>query len=375
MATDVADPQDRKDDREAMRVIIAGGGTGGHVYPGIAVAKEILRRIPPAEVVFVGTEKGLESKVIPQEGFRLEKITSSGIKGIRGLRRLESLLKIPLGLWQSYQIISQFKPRLVIGVGGYSSGPPVLVAALLRIPILLQEQNATPGLTNRLLAHFAGRVAIAFPESRNFFGNKAVLTGNPVRHEFCQAKNNTSDDRLVVVFVGGSQGARAINQAAIQSLRFLEPHFARLLFIHQTGESDYDEVSMAYAKVALAHDVRPFFYDMPIQYVRADLLVSRAGATTLAEITLAGKASILIPFPYATDNHQQKNAESLANAGAAEMILQKDLSGELLANRIQFYLDQRDALEQMAEKSLRFGKPDATEKIVDLAEQLAQGAI
>jgi UDP-N-acetylglucosamine--N-acetylmuramyl-(pentapeptide) pyrophosphoryl-undecaprenol N-acetylglucosamine transferase len=375
MATEGAYRQGREDDLEVMRVIIAGGGTGGHVYPGIAVAKEIMRRNSQAEVLFVGTEKGLESKVIPQEGFQLQTITISGVKGIRGLRRLGSLLKIPLSVWESFRIISQFKPRLVVGVGGYSSGPPVLVAALLRIPILLQEQNAIPGLTNRLLARFAGCVATSFPESQNFFGKKAVLTGNPVRREFRQSKADIPEDRFVIVIVGGSQGARAINQAVIQSLDYLKSEFGRLKFIHQTGESDYEEVSEAYARSAVAHEVRPFFYDMPSQYLRADLLISRAGATTLAEIALSGKASILIPFPHATDNHQQKNAESFASTGAAEMILQKALSGKLLADRIQFYLNHSEELQQMAERSLRFGRPDATERIVDLAMALASQVV
>jgi UDP-N-acetylglucosamine--N-acetylmuramyl-(pentapeptide) pyrophosphoryl-undecaprenol N-acetylglucosamine transferase len=370
MATEGADRRGREDDLEVMRVIIAGGGTGGHVYPGIAVAKEIMRRNSQAKILFVGTEKGLESKVIPQEGFQLQTITISGVKGIRGLRRLGSLLKIPLSVWESFRIISRFKPRLVIGVGGYSSGPPVLVAALLRIPILLQEQNAIPGLTNRLLARFAGRVATSFPESQNFFGKKATLTGNPVRREFRQSKANIPEDRFVIVILGGSQGARAINQAVIQSLDYLKSELGRLKFIHQTGESDYDEVSEAYARHVVDHEVRPFFYDMPNRYLRADLLISRAGATTLAEIALSGKASILIPFPHATDNHQQKNAESFANAGAAEMILQKTLSGKLLADRIQFYLNHLEELQQMAERSLRFGRPDATERIVDLAMAL-----
>ncbi len=371
MATDGTDRQGRKEDLEVMRVIIAGGGTGGHVYPGIAVAKEIVGRNSQAEILFIGTEKGLESRVIPQEGFRLQTITVSGVKGVRGLRRLRSLLKIPVSLWESFRIISQFKPRLIIGVGGYSSGPPVLVAALMRIPVLLQEQNATPGLTNRLLAKFAGRVATSFPESQNFFGKKAVLTGNPIRREFRQSKANVPEAQFVVVIIGGSQGARAINQAVIQSLDYLEPEFPRLKFIHQTGESDYDEVTGAYARYSLAREVRPFFYDMPIQYLRADLLISRAGAMTLAEIALAGKGSILIPFPHATDNHQQKNAESFAKTGAAEMILQETLSGKILADRIQFYLNHPKELQQMAEKSLQFGRPDATEKIVDLAMALA----
>jgi UDP-N-acetylglucosamine--N-acetylmuramyl-(pentapeptide) pyrophosphoryl-undecaprenol N-acetylglucosamine transferase len=371
MATDEMYRRGRKDDLKVMRVIIAGGGTGGHVYPGIAVAKEIVRRNSRTDVLFIGTEKGLEYRVIPREGFRLRTITISGVKGTRGLRRMASLFKIPFSLWESYRIISQFRPQLVIGVGGYSSGPPVLVAALLRVPILLQEQNATPGLTNRILAHFASCVATSFPESQYFFGKKAVLTGNPVRQEFRQAKAHNSEGRFVIVIVGGSQGARAINQAVMQSLDDLKPEFARLKFIHQTGEPDYGEVSGTYARYAAVHEVRSFFYDLAIQYLRADLLISRAGATTLAEIAVSGRASILIPFPHATDNHQQKNAESFANAGAAEMILQKALSGKILADRIKFYLNHPEVLQQMAERSLRLGKPDATERIADLAMALA----
>lgn len=355
-----------------MRVIIAGGGTGGHVYPGIAIAKGILRRHSEAEVLFVGTKRGLECRIVPKEGFQLAKITVSGVKGIHGLKLLASLLRIPVSLWESYRIISQFRPQAVIGVGGYSSGPPVLVAALLGIPILLQEQNATPGLTNRLLARLACRVATSFPESQVFFGKKAVLTGNPVRGEFGKSKKDKSGGRFVVFIIGGSQGARAINQAAIESLEHLQGQFPRLEFIHQTGELDFEKVSKAYGRHTVTHDVHPFFYDMPAQFARSDLLISRAGATTLAEIAMAGKPSILIPFPQATDNHQQKNAESLARAGAAEMILQSILSGELLAKRIEFYLDHPETLHQMAEKSQRFGVPDATERIVSIVEELVQ---
>jgi UDP-N-acetylglucosamine--N-acetylmuramyl-(pentapeptide) pyrophosphoryl-undecaprenol N-acetylglucosamine transferase len=354
-----------------MRVIIAGGGTGGHVYPGIAIAKGILRQHSEAVVLFIGSHRGLESRVVPKEGFQLATITVSGVKGIHGLKLLTSLFRIPLSLWESYRIVSQFKPQVVIGVGGYSSGPPVLIAGLLGIPILLQEQNATPGLTNRLLARLASRVATSFPESQIFFGKKAVLTGNPVRSEFGRLAKDNSEERFVIFIVGGSQGARAINQAVVGSLEYLQGLFARLIFIHQTGELDFDEVSRAYGRFKVTHDVRPFFYDMPAQFARSDLVISRAGATTLAEITIAGKPSILIPFPMATDNHQQKNAESLVRAGAAEIILQNVLSGELLARRIEFYLDHPESIDQMAKNSKRIGVPDATDRVVSLVEELA----
>ena len=350
--------------------MIAGGGTGGHVYPGVAIAKEIRRRHPEAEVLFVGTERGLESQIVPAEGFALEKISISGLKGIRGLNQLKSLLAIPRSIWDSGRIIRNFNPSAVVGVGGYSSGPPVLVAAILRIPTLLQEQNAQPGLTNRLLSHFTRKVTVAFRECENYFGKKTVITGNPVRSEFSKIQAKAGAEKFVILVFGGSQGAQAINTAVQDALEQLRPNLSGLEFIHQTGERDYQATLEAYRNAGATAVVCPFFKDMPDQFAKADLLICRSGATTLAEITVAGKAALLVPFPLATDNHQQKNAESLVQEGAAEMILQKDLNGNVLAARIQYYLQHREELHRMERRSRGLGRPDSTERIVDLIEEL-----
>ncbi|MEW5978057.1 MAG: undecaprenyldiphospho-muramoylpentapeptide beta-N-acetylglucosaminyltransferase [Acidobacteriota bacterium] len=354
----------------AARVLIAGGGTGGHVYPGIAIAKEIQRRRPDTVILFVGTDRGLETRIVPAEGFRLETITVSGLKGKSGVRQLKSLFEIPASLWQCRRILAAFKPSVVVGVGGYASGPPLLLAALRGIPTLIQEQNALPGLTNRLLARFVNKVATAFAESERYFGSKAVLTGNPVRPEFKGLPRREEQESFTILIFGGSQGARAINQAMMGALPLLAGQFSELRFVHQTGDKDYDEVSASYRASGVSHEVRPFFYDIPAQYARANLIICRAGATTLAETSVSGRAALLIPFARASDNHQQKNAEALVRAGAAEMILEKDLTPQLLANRILFLKSRPHELRSMEEKSRGLGRPDSTERIVDLVENL-----
>ncbi len=354
-----------------LRVLIAGGGTGGHIYPGIAIAKEIQRRHTAAELLFVGTERGLEMKIVPAEGFRLETITISGLKGTGRLRQAKSLLAVPRSLREARSILQGFQPAVVVGVGGYSSGPPVLMAALMGIPTMLQEQNALPGLTNRLLARFVRKVATAFRTCEAHFGRKAVLTGNPVRAEFLQIPRRSGSEPFTLLVFGGSQGAQAINQAVVEALKILGAQMADLKLIHQTGELDHAKIAQACHAAGVAADVRPFFSDMPQQFARADLLICRAGATTLAEVTVSGKAAVLIPFPQAADDHQRKNAEALVQAGAAEMILQSELNGARLAERIQYYFGHRGALRQMEQNSRALGRPDATERIVDIVEQLS----
>ncbi len=356
---------------EPLRVLIAGGGTGGHIYPGIAIAREIRRRHPGADLLFVGTERGLEMKIVPAEGFRLETITISGLKGTGLLKQLKSLLTVPKSLLDARTILQRFRPSVVVGVGGYSSGPPVLMAALLGIPAMLQEQNALPGLTNRLLGRVARKVATAFRECDAYFGSKAVLTGNPVRADFSQVRSRSGTDPFTLLVFGGSQGAQPINQSVIEAIAILQPQIQDLKVIHQTGEREYPRIKKAYDGLKMDADVRPFFGDIPVQFAAADLLVCRAGATTLAELTVSGKPAILVPFPQAADDHQRKNAEALAQAGAAEMILQKDLNGSVLAMRILYYFEHRDALRRMEQNSRALGRADATERIVDLVEELS----
>src|SRR5947208_11305211 len=317
----------------SVRVVIAGGGTGGHLYPGIAVAREIVSRRPDAQISFAGTARGIEARVVPREGFALDVIRSGGLKGKSVADRARGAVLLPLGFADAWRLLSVRRPHLVIGVGGYSSGPVVLAAALRGMPTMLLEQNAVPGLTNRLLARVVRAAAVTFDSSRPFFGSNAFVSGNPVRPEFLDRAEprteSAGDDTRVLVF-GGSQGAHAINMAMVEAAAELAAGGSHLRLTHQTGERDVEMVRAAYRQAGLEADVEPFLYDMGRQLGQADVIVCRAGATTLAEITAAGKAAILIPLPTATDDHQRKNAEALAAAGAAEVLLQQDVTGPVL---------------------------------------------
>jgi UDP-N-acetylglucosamine--N-acetylmuramyl-(pentapeptide) pyrophosphoryl-undecaprenol N-acetylglucosamine transferase len=361
----------------ALRVVIAGGGTGGHLYPGIAVARELLVRRPETQVSFAGTARGIEARVIPREGFPLDLIRSSGVKGKSLVDRAKGASLVPLGLVDGWRIVSARRPDLVIGVGGYSSGPVVLVAALRGVPTMLLEQNAVPGLTNRWLARFVQAAAVTYDSTQAFFGSKAFVSGNPVRPEFFAAAGPTQESALddtasvtrVLVF-GGSQGAHAINVAMVEAAPQLAAGGSHLRLVHQTGERDVEMVRTAYTRAGFQADVEPFLYDMGEQLGRADLVVCRAGATTLAEIAASGKAAILIPLPTATDDHQRRNAEALAAAGAADLLLQQDVSGAALAARILALAADRERRRRISAAARSFARPDAAKAIVDRALEL-----
>jgi UDP-N-acetylglucosamine--N-acetylmuramyl-(pentapeptide) pyrophosphoryl-undecaprenol N-acetylglucosamine transferase len=365
----------------AVRVVIAGGGTGGHLYPGIAVARELQSRHADAVVSFAGTAQGIEARVVPREGFPLDLIRSSGVKGKSMAGRLRGALLLPLSLRDSWRIVSSRRPSLVIGVGGYSSGPVVMVAALRGVPTMLLEQNAVPGLTNRLLARVVKAAAVTFDSTQAFFGAKAFVSGNPVRPEFFQAagpnqesaRDDTTSVTRVLVF-GGSQGAHAINVAMVEAAPQLAAGRPPVRLTHQTGERDVEMVRTAYREAGIQGEVEPFLYDMGRRLADADLIVCRAGATTLAEITAAGKAAILIPLPTATDDHQLKNAESLVEAGAAEMLMQRDASGEALAARVQALAADPPRRRRIAAAARALAKPDAARVIVERAMELAAHA-
>ena len=365
----------------AVRVVIAGGGTGGHLYPGIAVARELRSRHADAVVSFAGTAQGIEARVVPREGFALDLIRSSGVKGKSMAGRLRGALLLPLSLLDSWRIVSSRRPSLVIGVGGYSSGPVVMVAALRGVPTMLLEQNAVPGLTNRLLARVVKAAAVSFDSTQAFFGAKAFVSGNPVRPEFFHAagrnqesaRDDTTSVTRVLVF-GGSQGAHAINVALVEAAPQLAAGRPPVRLTHQTGERDVEMVRTAYRQAGIQGEVEPFLYDMGRRLADADLIVCRAGATTLAELTAAGKAAILIPLPTATDDHQRKNAESLAAAGAAELLLQRDASGDALAARVLALAADAPRRERIAAKARALARPDAARVIVDRALELAAGS-
>ena len=365
-----------------MRVVIAGGGTGGHLYPGVAVARELQARQPPGEaaaISFAGTAHGIEARVVPREGFALDVIRSGGLKGKSLGDLAHGALLVPLGLVDAWNVVSVRRPDLVIGVGGYSSGPVVLVAALRGVPTMLLEQNAVPGLTNRLLARVVRAAAVTFESTRDHFGAKAFVSGNPVRPEFFApvgpSRETTSDvdaSAARVLVFGGSQGAHAINVAMVEAAAELAGGGSGLRLTHQTGERDVEMVRDAYRRAGLQADVEPFLYDMGRRLGQADLVVCRAGATTLAEIAAAGKAAILVPLPTATDDHQRKNAEALAASGAAEVLLQQDLTGHALAARVLALVADRGRRGRLATAARALAKPDAARLIVDRALELVK---
>lgn len=356
-------------------MLIAGGGTGGHLFPGIAVAEEFLRRDRDHRVLFVGTERGLEKRVLPTMGYELATLDVEGVKG-RGLARsLGALLKIPRSLVQSAAILRRFRPDVVLGVGGYASGPAVLAAALKGIPTAVAEQNAVPGATNQILGRFVDRVFVTFRESAGEFpARKVTVCGNPVRSAFLRKgpAPERKDDRFGLLVFGGSQGARAINRAVEEALPLLGDLRARLRIVHQTGAADVERTAAAYRDQGFDAEVVPFILDMAGAYDQADLLVCRAGATSLAEITVSGKASLLIPFPFAVADHQTWNARVLAEAGAADMVAEKDLTGALLAERIRRFVADPGRLRAMEEKSRSLGNPRAAADIVDTMLSLAR---
>jgi len=359
-------------------MLIAGGGTGGHLFPGLALAEEVKTRHPRNDVLFVGTQRGLEMRVVPKSGFPLETIDVGPLKRQGGLGLLRGLGRVPRSLWQSRRILRRFDPDVVVGVGGYASGPVVLAAYLMGIPTAVQEQNALAGFTNRTLGRFAKAIFIAFDEARAGFPRaRTHLLGNPIRRAFLDNYLHTKvpGDRLSILVTGGSQGAHALNVRVAEAIELLAPQMgSKLRVFHQTGTKDVEEISKRYQALestGLQAQAAAFIDDMATAYAGADLLVCRAGATTLAEVTVAGKASILVPFPQAADDHQRKNAEALAQAGAAEMILQKDLNGSTLAARIRYYVEHPEVLGRMEQNSRALGRADATDRIVDLVEELS----
>ncbi len=351
-----------------FRGVIAGGGTGGHLFPGIAVAKELERRFENSEILFVAGRQRMEAEILSRYGYQVRSINIEGIKG-RGWKKGGSVLfKLPRSFFQSAAIIKEFLPALVLGMGGYSAGPICLSAKFMGIPTAIHEQNSYPGLTNRLLSRFVDRVFISFEESRaHFKGGARFLTGNPVRDELFSNSGLEPEDheKFTVLVVGGSQGARAINEAFAEMLEYLSIEGRHLQVIHQTGETDYSRVVEDYGDRGLKGEMVPFIQDMTTAYGRADLVVSRAGATTIFELAALGKPSILIPYPYATNKHQEINARSLVQAGGAEMISQSDLTGEAMARILMKYMDDRSALEKMGERAQKMGRRDAAKVIVD----------
>jgi UDP-N-acetylglucosamine--N-acetylmuramyl-(pentapeptide) pyrophosphoryl-undecaprenol N-acetylglucosamine transferase len=354
-----------------MKVILAGGGTGGHLFPGVAVAQEFQRRNPMSGILFIGTAQGIEARALAPLGYRLELLSVRGLKG-RGARGvMDALYGVPASLWRCLEILREFRPDVVIGLGGYASGPMLLAATLRRIPRVIMEQNLRPGFTNKLLGRFVDRVFISYAGSRQFFaGARVVETGNPVRWQGLPAAR--PGEKFTLLVFGGSGGARRINFAVVEALKQLDDLRPKMKIIHQTGQNDHAEIANAYAALGFEAEIVPFIEKMDEAYARADLIVCRAGATTVAELTVFGKAAILVPFPYAIYDHQRGNAEALVSRGAAEMILDQELTGENLAARLRFYIAAPEKLAAMADAARTMGRPRAAASIVEECYALAR---
>ena len=355
------------------RIIIAGGGTGGHLFPGLAVVEELRRRDPSIEVLFVGTARGIESRILPARGERLELLTVTPLKGLGAAERLRSAARLPGAVTKAFGIIGDFKPHLVLRVGGYASGPVVLAASLRGIPTALLEQNASVGLTNRMLSGFVGRAYVTFEETRPVFGDKRTrVSGNPVRREFVDASRRAVADpegfearANTVLVIGGSQGARALNELAPQALASANLAQKGLRVVHQTGESMRDEVERVYRDLSLDAEVVPFIDDMARAYAHAALVIGRAGATTVAELCAIGRPSILVPFPFAAEDHQTKNARALEQEGAAVCLPEEELSAESLSAVVSRLVHSAPERSTMALAARKRGRPDAAAAIVD----------
>ena len=400
-----------------LSVLVAGGGTGGHLYPGIAVARELLSRVPEADVTFVGTAAGIEARAVPREGLAFEVIRSAGLKGRSFRSLMRGIALLPVSAADAWRVLSRRRPSVVVGVGGYSSGPVVLLAALRGIPTLLMEQNAIPGVTNRLLAPIVDTAAVTYRESLRFFGRKAVLSGNPVRPEFfnsastepgsaetvppdsrdtaawgsahaaqlgdrnegasvredgTRGRDELSARVVRVLIFGGSQGAHAINVAMVDAAARLATGTPRLVVTHQTGERDLEMVRGAYQRAGLDARVEPFLFAMDGEMKAADLVICRAGSTTLAELAATGRASILVPLPTATDDHQRQNALALAAHGAARIVEQRELHGDRIAAEVLALAGDPDLRRSMEEAAKARARPDAARVIVDEVLALAR---
>jgi UDP-N-acetylglucosamine--N-acetylmuramyl-(pentapeptide) pyrophosphoryl-undecaprenol N-acetylglucosamine transferase len=370
-----------------VRVLIAGGGTGGHLYPGIALARELKRRDPSTQVSFVGTASGIEARVIPREGFELDLIRVSGLNVQSRVKRAIGVGLLPIAAIDALRVLSKRRPDIVVGVGGFASGPMVALAALFGYPTMLLEQNALPGMANRLLARVVRAAAVNFESALAFFPRTGFVAGNPVRPEFFPAQNEEANDRFnqpfdsgrsasgaplaqgrVLIF-GGSQGAHAINVAMVEAAPRLAAAGLRLAITHQTGERDLELVRNAYQRAGLQARVEAFIYEIDREMKAADVVICRAGATTLAELAASGTPAVLVPLPTSADDHQRRNAEVFAAAGAAVVIAQQDLKS-VLPDALQAVVADVETRRRMSKAARTLARPDAAARIADRVEQL-----
>ena len=348
-----------------MRAILAGGGTGGHVIPALAIAQE-LRKQYAAEILFIGTARGIENRLVPQAGFPLKLVKVGALNNVSLATRLKTAFDLPRAVLDARRMLSEFKPNVVIGVGGYASGPAMLAAMLGGIPTLAFEPNVVPGFANRVVARFVSAAAVHFEETAKYFRN-ARVTGVPVRQAFFEIPPRAMNQPPTLLVFGGSQGAHAINQAVIAAAPALRERVPHLRVLHQTGERDYNDAMAAYAKTDGAFESFRFIDDMPTYFSRADLIVCRSGASTVAEIAAAGKAAIFIPFPRAADDHQKRNAEALERLGAAMMLEESKLTPDSLMQMITALLADPASLQKMGAAARAMSHPQAAQEIAEMA--------
>jgi UDP-N-acetylglucosamine--N-acetylmuramyl-(pentapeptide) pyrophosphoryl-undecaprenol N-acetylglucosamine transferase len=351
-----------------MRIIIAGGGTGGHVIPALAIAQQLKKQFG-AEVLFIGTARGIETRLVPQAGFPLELIQVGALKNVSLVTRAKTMFDLPRAIAASSRMLSGFDPEVVIGVGGYASGPAMVAAIRRGLPTLAFEPNVVPGFANRMIARWVSSAAVHFEETCRYFP-RCRVTGAPVRAAFFSIRAKTDGAPTLLVF-GGSQGARAINQAMIESLGGLRAKIPGIHIIHQTGQRDYDHVLDAYQQSGISGEVHKFIEDMPGTFGRADLLVCRSGASTVAEIAAAGKPAIFVPFPAAADDHQNVNARALERAGAAVVVEESNLGAAYLVETIAALISDSSRLQSMSVAAKTLAHPKAVEEIAEMVRELA----
>jgi len=353
-----------------MRVIIAGGGTGGHVIPALAIARELQSRYQ-AEVLFVGTARGLENRLVPQAGFGLMRVKVGALKNVSLMTRLRTLFDLPRAVVESRKIIRAFNPDVVVGVGGYASGPAMAAAILMHVPTLAFEPNYVPGFANKIVGHRVSAAAVHFGQTQKYFHNAQVV-GVPVRADFFKIAPREPGAPPALLVFGGSQGAQAINGAMTASAPEVLRQVPALRIIHQTGEREYNDVQAAYAQSGIKAEVSAFIDDMPSAFAGADLLLCRSGASTVAEIAAAGKPAIFVPFPRAADDHQRRNAEAIAEHGAAVLVSQSELSPERLTRELIGLLRDPARMKEMAEKARALSHHDAAGRVARMVAELAE---
>jgi UDP-N-acetylglucosamine--N-acetylmuramyl-(pentapeptide) pyrophosphoryl-undecaprenol N-acetylglucosamine transferase len=358
-----------------MKLLIAGGGTGGHVFPALAIAREWMSRGQEREVVLVGTQRGIEMKLVPQAGFPLETLRAAGLKGKGGITLAKNLAMLGPGLVDALSIVRRHKPVAAFGVGGYAAGPMMLATWLSHIPNVIFEANAEPGFTNRVLARISTRIAAGYQASARAWGAKATVTGCPVRPEFFSIPPRAPQKPFRLLVTGGSQGALVINRTFVDAMDRLATRKNELQIVHQTGERDYNAVRTAYARREYLAEVVPFLNNMAERFAWADVIVCRAGAITAAEISAAGRAAIFIPFGAATDSHQLRNAQEMASAGAGRVIPEQELTAERLTEEIFSLLDQPQEVERLSSAARNLARPNAARDIVDMIEAATGGRV